>query len=467
MDLKLIYFIAGSILLLFCSALKASEGQDSQIVQEESTVTERIIPKYEGPVLLKHINVIDVEHNTVQEDMDVLLEKGLIKKISPSKSKNAKGATIIDCSGKYAVPGLFEFHAHLCHLQSIEQLRDMNVLQRFLDKGITQVRDVGGPIDVLKHMKDNVSADPGCGPDIFYAGPMLEKSPLMWAAQNENNPGFTVAIDTIADVDSIMVVLKHNGASLVKTFNKFDPDIYAYLVKQARKNHLPVTHDPGTPLFNRIPMDKAIDMGITCFEHGKAPWPCVLKDELQATHDSLLAMVPPDPAKTQAFAMQVFGLGTDSVSDEKLARLADKLVEKGIYFCPTISVFKSMLENTTENKGMMQIMDTMSAYFTREMIAHGVKIIVGVDSCFPTTLEEMSYLKELGLSDIEILRGATEYPAKWLNVSNQYGSIKAKKKANILVVDDNPCADIENINKTFLVLKDGIVVFKQGAEEDN
>jgi len=113
----------------------------------------------------------------------------------------------------------------------------------------------------------------------------------------------------------------------------------------------------------------------------------------------------------------------------------------------------------------VQILDTMAAYFTREMIAHGVKIMVGVDNCFPMTLGEMSYLKELGLSDIEILRGATEYPAKWLNVDNQYGAIAANKKANILILDGNPCADIENINKTFLVLKDGIVVIEQGAEE--
>jgi len=465
MEFRLISFIAVSILLFVCSALRAEEVQDSLNTQDESTVPARPIPQYTGPILLKHINIIDVKNNKVLENRDVLLEKGLIKKISPSKPKNPKGTTIIDCTGKYAVPGLFEFHAHLCHLESIEQLRDMHVLPKFLDKGITQVRDVGGPIDVLKQMTDDISADPGSGPDIFYAGPMLEKSPLMWTSQNVKNPCFTVAIDTEVDVDSIMIVLKQNGASLVKTFNKFDPKIYAYLVQQAKKNHLPVTHDPGTPLFNRIPMDKAIDMGITCFEHGKAPWPCVLKDELQAEHDSLLALTPPDPAKTQAFAMKVFGMGIDSVSEEKLGRLADKMAAKGVYFCPTITVFKTMLENAAENKGMVQILDTMAAYFTREMIAHGVKIMVGVDNCFPMTLGEMSYLKELGLSDIEILRGATEYPAKWLNVDNQYGAIAANKKANILILDGNPCADIENINKTCLVLKDGMVVIEKGAEE--
>jgi len=125
-----------------------------------------------------------------------------------------------------------------------------------------------------------------------------------------------------------------------------------------------------------------------------------------------------------------------------------------------------MLESAGENKGMVQILDTMAAYFTRELIAHGVKIMVGVDNCLPMTLDEMGYLKELGLSEIEILRGATIYPAKWLNVDNQYGSISASKKANILIMDENPITDIANISKTYLVLKDGLVVYQEDEEKD-
>jgi len=92
--------------------------------------------------------------------------------------------------------------------------------------------------------------------------------------------------------------------------------------------------------------------------------------------------------------------------------------------------------------------------------------MVGVDNCLPMTLDEMGYLKELGLSEIEILRGATIYPAKWLNVDNQYGSISASKKANILIMDENPITDIANISKTYLVLKDGLVVYQEDEEKD-
>ena len=47
-------------------------------------------------------------------------------------------------------------------------------------------------------------------------------------------------------------------------------DVYAHLVHLANRNGLKVVHDPGSPLFHMVPMDKAIDLGVTSIEHGKA-----------------------------------------------------------------------------------------------------------------------------------------------------------------------------------------------------
>ena len=140
------------------------------------------------------------------------------------------------------------------------------ILEEFIKKGITQVRDVGGPFNVLKKMKEDINSNKIKGPEIFYAGPMLEKSPLHWEKFNEKLPGFTVQINTKKDVDKIIIQLKENKASLIKTFNKFDKVIYQYLAEQSKEISIPITHDPGFPLFQFIPIDLAIDFGIKCFE---------------------------------------------------------------------------------------------------------------------------------------------------------------------------------------------------------
>lgn len=415
----------------------------------------------EGAMLLSNVNVVDVEQNLILPDMDILVQNGKIQRITPSGNLALPGLQVIDCSGRYAVPGLFECHAHMMAMSLPDEPEQAEVLKEFLNLGITQVRDVGGPLDMLKALTERIAADPGSGPRIFYSGPMLERSPMMWADRNEQYPGFTVGIDTQADVDSMLIRLKQDGASLIKTFNRFDPEIYAYLVQKAREIDLPITHDPGTPLFNRIPVDKAMDLGITCFEHGKALWPCILRDDLQAEHDSILAINPPDQEKAQKLAMKIFMSGTNSISPEKLDLLAQRMASEGSFYCPTIKVFQLMGEQEGENQFLVKTLEEMSKYITRALIKHGVRMLAGVDNCFPLLHDELENLKELGLDEMEILRSASLYPALWLRVQDQYGSLSEGKMASIVIVDENPLSDISNLRQVRLVLKDGLKVFEK------
>lgn len=424
------------------------------------------LPAVEGPVVIKHVNIVDVEQNLILPDMDLIISDGKILQAAPTATDEPAGARVYDCKGKYAVPGLFEFHAHMVGVAFPDEPKQAIVLKEFLNLGITQVRDVGGPLDVLKSLTERIAADPGSGPMIFYSGPMLERSPMMWAAKNEMFPGFTVGIDTKADVDSMLTALKEGGASLIKTFNRFDPEIYAYLVQKARELDLPITHDPGTPLFNRIPVDMAMGLGITCFEHGKALWPCILTPTLQAEHDSVLATNPPDQAKAQQMAMKVFMQGVNSIDAEKLDRLAQRMADEGTFYCPTIKVFQVMGEAEGENQFLIKTLEEISKHITRELIKHGVRIMVGVDSCLPILHDEMDNLKELGLPEIDILRGATLYPSRWLRVDDRYGSLNEGKLANIVIVDEDPLTDISNLRKVHLVLKDGLVVFEGETKQE-
>ena len=409
-------------------------------------------------ILLKNINYFDIENDVIKENMDIIFENDLIKEIKKSTEENSSDFKIIDCTNKYAVPGLFESHAHLCWLTTFENNEKEKILKQFVKKGITQVRDVGGPFDVLKKMKEDIKSDKMTGPEIFYAGPMLERSPLNWEKFNEKLPGFTVPINTEEDVDTIIQKLQENKASLIKTFNKFDLEIYKYFVKEAKRINIPITHDPGYPLYNSIPMDLAIDLGIKCIEHGKAPWPSVLKNELQKEHDKLLNSKN-NSEKTQAFAMKIISLGIDSISIEKLHKLANKMVQNNVYICPTLIIFKDKSEEKdNKNIKIIEAVYKVASFFIKELIKRKVKIIVGIDSCQPNTFQEMKILKSIGLSEKEIIKGATKYPADWLNVYDKYGSIESDKKANILIINDNPLEAIENLEKTHIVFKDGNIV---------
>ncbi len=407
-------------------------------------------------ILIKNINIIDVEKESVQENADIFIENSRIKAIDKNCNMNVSDAEAIDCTGKFAVPGLFECHAHMSHLSELEKNERESILREFVKKGITQVRDVGGPLNILKEMKEKIRKGGICGPDLFYAGPMLEKRPLRWGEINKSMPGFTVAVDTKEDAEKIIDELKQNGASLVKTFGKFTPDVFEYLVKKAGELKLPVTHDPGAPLFNMVPMDMAIDLGAKCIEHGKAPLPVVLRDEIKQEHDSLCSNNDHAPGADRELAMKVFSMGADSISEEKLGYLAEKMKERNVFFCPTLSVFNhAVRESSDQNNGIIQALDHISVFCTENMIKNGVRILVGIDDCEPGTLFEMGLLKKAGLSEMEIIKGATIYPARWLGVLDKYGSVSETKKANLLIVEENPLNDINNLSKSFITLKNG------------
>ena len=68
------------------------------------------------------------------------------------------------------------------------------------------------------------------------------------------------------------------------------------------------------------------------------------------------------------------------------------------------------------------------------------------------------FLKEWGVSEAEIIRGATIYPAEWLGVDDRLGSIVPGKEADILIVDGNPVEDIAKIKSGFMVIHGGCIV---------
>jgi imidazolonepropionase-like amidohydrolase len=420
-------------------------------------------------ILLKNTNLFDVENDSLRNNLDILIENGIIKEVGKVNYIEEENLTQIDCSRKFAIPGLFECHGHLAWVTTLKDKVKKQTLKEFVVKGITQVRDVAGPVKILKRLKDDISNGEFLGPDIFYSGPMLEKSPLTWEANNKFLPGITVAINSKQDAKNIVEEISNEGASLVKTFGKFDLDVFKYLLDEAKEHNLPVTHDPGPTFFHSVPMDRGIDLGIRCFEHGKSPWYVVLKDDLKSEHDNLMDA---DPKAKESFINKVMTLGIESISLIKLQQLIDKMLDHDVYFCPTLYPFKYLANHPEEYskdepdkfKKRFEILYKTGRVFTEEIIKQSVKILVGHDGYNPEfTFNEIELLKELGLSESEIIKGATIYPALWLGIADQIGSISSKKKANILILNKNPLEDIQNIRTTHAVLLDGKVVFQESS----
>ena len=400
----------------------------------------KVMISEDSHIVLSNVHVFDVSRGVLTLEQDILIEGTQIKAVGRMDAPK-KGVQRIDLSGRFAFPGLFECHTHLAFLTTRNEEEMIAELRAFVFNGITQVRDLGGPIDVLRQMDKRISSGEILGPKMFYSGSMLEKPPLFYIKKNKILPGLQMGISTKEDVARVLLEFAGKGACMIKTYGKMDLDVYKYILVVAKKLGLRVVHDPGRYLFHGIPMDTAIDLGVTSIEHGVAPWPVVLKDELKKEHDRLMSENVEEAAR-ESFIEKVIKLGFESISMEKLQRLIDKMLENNVYICPTLCIY-----------GPEDI-------FTKEFIKNKVKILVGHDGPSPSLLfTEMKLLRDRGLSELEIIRGATIYPAKWLGVDDRYGSISPGMLANLVILDKNPLEDIGNFESPYMVIKNGQVVF--------
>lgn len=96
------------------------------------------------PLLLTHVTVIDVARGQAQPDRTVVILGEHITTIGESaKIAVPRGSQVVDATGKFLIPGLWDAHVHLARVWSASCARDVS-LPILVANGITGVRDMGG-----------------------------------------------------------------------------------------------------------------------------------------------------------------------------------------------------------------------------------------------------------------------------------------------------------------------------------
>jgi imidazolonepropionase-like amidohydrolase len=91
----------------------------------------------------------------------------------------------------------------------------------------------------------------------------------------------------------------------------------------------------------------------------------------------------------------------------------------------------------------------------------GIPVAMGTDAGNigtlhgPSVFREMAIMVQSGLTTLEVLRSATTNGAKAMG--REVGAVTAGKLADVLILDADPLANIENLSKIHRVIKDGKV----------
>lgn len=137
---------------------------------------------------IKNTNLVDVLNGTIQIEAYIFIENGIISKIEfgHSTAVNSDVYEVIDGTGKFVTPGLFDNHVHMASVtgeldlqklatmpKTTALLRVRYTMEASLARGFTTVRDCGG---AEGYIKAAVSDGSVIGPRLIICGHAISQT---------------------------------------------------------------------------------------------------------------------------------------------------------------------------------------------------------------------------------------------------------------------------------------------------
>ena len=141
-------------------------------------------------IIIENATLIDAISPT-KEGMTVIIQGDEIRSIEKSGSKNiifVPEDTVIDATGKFLIPGLWDAHVHLTFIPELDY---ETAYKLFLMNGITSIRDTGAVLNKLQPAIDFAKENPHRTPRVFFSGPLIDGNPGVYKGTEPGSVSYT------------------------------------------------------------------------------------------------------------------------------------------------------------------------------------------------------------------------------------------------------------------------------------
>src|SRR5437588_12845055 len=126
------------------------------------------------PIVITHATVINPDTSSVHTNQTVVITGDHITSVvDAAKFQPPRNALVIDATGQYLIPGLWDMHVHSAFGDWFPGGRDI-ILPLFIANGVIGVRDMGGDLPVLQQWRKEIADGRIIGPRMVISGPMLD-----------------------------------------------------------------------------------------------------------------------------------------------------------------------------------------------------------------------------------------------------------------------------------------------------
>ena len=387
---------------------------------------------------IKNANIVNVTTGAVLNNGVILIDKGVIANIGSAKEiKVPKKASVLDVKGQYALPGLWDMHAHF---QQVEWG------PAYLAAGVTTVRDCGNEFDFINAVDQAIESG-SLGPRIIKAGIVDGDSPFALGIIRANNE---------RDASDVVKRYKDNGFDQIKIYSSVKLDVLKAIAVEAKKLNLTVTgHIP-----QGITLVDGINAGMNQVNHIQFVYRAMLKSREQQTlnlEDSLPQQILKMLKEKNVVVDPTLGIY------EWILRPLDQPLDA---FEPGVRYLSEDLKEIFRNTGLPPEEAKKRETFQRDLKAivfamhkMGIPIVAGTDMMVPgySLHREIELYQIAGLTPLQALQSATITPARVMGMDKNTGTLEAGKFADMIFVEQNPLENISNIRNIKTIVKDGKV----------
>lgn len=387
--------------------------------------------------ILKAATLIDGTGRPPLINPAIVINNGRIQQIKPwdnaSFKTEAKQAQLLDLDQLTLLPGFIDVHLHLTANpasadfydsgQSNEAilLRGVGNAQAALRAGVTTVCDCGAKNDIIFALRDAIQAGTLAGPRIVASGYTL-------TIPNGHGHFFGLPVQGVEAVRRAVRAQIEAGADLIKVMatggGGDGPGRSYYSVAELAA----ITEEAGR-----------FGKRVTAHCHGLAGIKnCVEAGLTRIEHCSFYGDNGPE-------------------FDEDVANV---IVEKGIYICPTNAIDYRRIQAGGQGAPRAELNTNW-----RRLLALGATFAAGSDAGvtdmfyddYALILELM--VTELGMPPLQAIQAGTKIAAETLGLQDEIGTIEAGKQADLVAVSGNPLEDITTLRQVALVMRKGEVVW--------
>ncbi len=376
-----------------------------------------------------------------------------------------KGAEVISTEGMSVLPGLWDMHVHTMingHAdygywdETYPPLFESVIMpasaHQLLMAGVTSARDLGGPLKESLAVRDAINRGDIPGATLYVSGPFIQHRPY------PGTEAFRWGVYGAEDGRKKVRQLAEAGVDVIKVVDQdqMSMDEFRAVVDEAHKHQLKVVAHSHRPEEIRM----GLRAGVDCFEHtGLSSAPRYPDDVMEMIRERTAQM----NLGPLFWCPTVEGLyNYEYVRDNR-----EKLDTNSWHLGLPDSIIADIRNSIQHPDRLPYFQLTPSRKPTlqtkiNQLLDAGVVLLVGTDSGIPMKFHSQStwneldvWVNEFGIYPMYAIRGATYWPALWMGVADDVGTVTPGKYADIIAVNGDVLRYISLLQDVDLVIKHG------------